>query len=249
MRKLALLAVVLVPLVSGCVSSSVSDPGIGSATIYWRFQSFDYQIAGDFTALNSGCLEAGVHEVDLTIRDARGATAHYQSHSCQASNGVPGAAVNLLPGSYSYEATAYRGRDHYTADPVFSSTGTFTVADGLDTPVDATLDVIPGPQPLLVLYSKNGVVTCGGVSGVHYAVSDAIGTVEAATVNCDPYNELLVRGLGGAGLTLGSAYSINYLQMLDAGGFSIYERCSVPVVHNGFSAFVDLPPTSTPGCF
>ncbi len=249
MRKLALLAVVLMPLVSGCVSSTSPDPGSGSATIYWNFQSFDYQIAGDFTATSSGCLRAGVNEVDLTVRDVGGATVHYQSHFCQdATNGVPGAVVTLLPGSYSFEATAFRGPDHYTAAPVFSSTGTFTVANGLDTPVDTTLDVL-SPQPLLVLYSENGTVSCSGVSSVNYAVSDAVGLVEAATVSCDPYNELLVRGVGGAGLTLGTTYTIDYLQMLDAASYSMYERCSVPVVPNGFSVVVDLPPTSTPGCY
>jgi hypothetical protein len=244
MRTLALVAAALTPLLAGCVSSSSMDPGSGSATIYWRFQSFDRLIAGDFTATNPGCLEAGVDEVDLTIRDAGGAIAYYQSHFCQASNGVPGVVVMLLPGRYSFEATAYRGRNHNTADPVFSSAGGFDVGNGLDTPVDTILDVL-SPQPLQVLYSKNGAVTCSGVSGVHYSVSDAVGLVEAATVGCDPYNELLVRGAS----VLGTNYTVDYLQLLDTGGFSIYERCLVPVYHNGFPAVIDLPPTSTPTCF
>jgi hypothetical protein len=253
MNKLALAAVVLLPLVSGCVSSSgpPMEPPAGSVTIYWNFQSWDYLIAGDYTSSNSGCELAGVQEVDLDIYDAANVNVYYQSHYCQADNGVPGAVVTLAPGSYTFYATAYRGRDHYTAVSVFSSAGSFNVASGLDTPVDTTLDILvdglghPLPQSMLVLYSKAGVVTCSGVSGVHYSFSDVVGPVEAGTVTCDPYNELLVQGAS----VLGTTYTIDYLQLLDPGGFSINEVCALPVLHNGFAAIIDLPPTSTPGCF
>jgi hypothetical protein len=239
MHRLALIAAALLPLASGCVSSMDPPPPPlvdGSATIYWRFQAWDFQLAGDYTSLNSGCVLAGVQEVDLDVRDAANRSVYYQSHFCQASNGVPGAVVALPPGSYSYLATAYRGHDHFTAVPVYSSGGTFAVAGGLDTPEDATLDWI-APQPLLVLYSKNGQVTCSGVGGVYYSVSDPLGHLETRNVACDPYNELTV----GNASVMGTTYTFDWLQLLDGNGFSTHEVCAWPVFHNGFAAIVDLP--------
>jgi hypothetical protein len=245
MRRLALIAAALLPLASGCVSSTPPEPAAGSVTIYWNFQSSDFQLAGDFTALNSGCLLAGVQEVDVAIYDPRyAAPVDFHSYFCQASNGVPGAVVALPPGSYSYVASAWRGRVRADQVEVFSTTGNFTVASGLDTPVDATL-VVLSPQSLLVLYSKDGVVTCSGVGGVNYGVSDARGPLEAGTVNCDPYNELTVTNA----FELGTSYTIDWLQLLDpTGTFSTNEVCSRAVYHNGFAVIVDLPATVAPGC-
>jgi hypothetical protein len=243
MRRLALLAALLT-LASGCVSSTPMEPAPGSVTIYWNFNSWDNKLAGDFTALDSGCLLAGVQELDLDIY-AGNARVYYQSHFCEASNGIPGAVVTLSPGSYSYVATAYRGHVHGdTQVPVFETTGNFNVNSGIDTPIDAILDVL-SPQSLLVLYSKASAVTCNGVGGVNYAVSDARGLLEGGTVNCDPYNELTVTSAN----ELGTSYTIDWLQLLDPTlVFSTNEVCRVPVFHNGFAAIIDLPATVAPGC-
>jgi hypothetical protein len=240
MRNLALVAAALLPLVSGCVSSS-SEPPVGSATVYWSFESSDGLFAGNWTQSNSGCAVAAVTEVRVAITTSGGALVESLLHPCEASNGVPGAAVpSLTEGGYHVVATAYRG-----ADPVFTDSANFSVAAGMDTPVQLTLGVTAS-QPLSIFYKQAGIYTCAGVNtanGIYYSISDGGVLVTAGHQDCVSNYELYLPLADAVGTT----YTVDFLQMLN-GGTSIYEKCHVAVLHNGFPVVINLGLSPDPSC-
>jgi hypothetical protein len=244
MRLVALTAVAMMG--TGCFVSSSDggpiNPGSGDALVYWNFTDWDNNVAGNFTAANSGCAVAAVTDVDLEILRG-GVRVEFFTHPCEAGNGVPGTTVaNLRPGTYTYQATAYRG-----VDPVFENFGSFTVGDGLETVVETTLDVLT-PQPLSIFFSRAGVFTCTGVSSVFYALytPGGVSLISSASIACPSNQELYFPQ--PAASQVGSTYFVDFLQLLDGGGLSTHEKCGVNVRHTGFPVTVDLPAGVDPAC-
>jgi hypothetical protein len=241
MRLAALTAVAMMG--TGCFVSTNDpvpfNPGSGDALVYWNFNNWDNVLAGNFTAGNPGCDTAAVTEVDLEILRG-GVRVEFLTHPCQALNGVPGTTVpNLRPGTYQYLATAYRGND-----PVFENSGSFIIADGLETPVQTTLDVVT-PQPLSIFFSRAGVFTCAGVNSVFYSVLTSGGApVASANISCPANQEVYVP----AASTVGATYRVDFLQLLDGAGLSTHEKCGVTVRHTGFPVTINLPAGIDPAC-
>jgi hypothetical protein len=236
-RAILLLAASLAVATSGC--SSGGTPG--TLTFYWNFVDARNQVAGDYTTRNTGCQDAGVDSIDITI----GGTVSTQS--CAQSNGSPGVTLFDFPqGSYAYTLDGFRGNEH-----VFTTSGTANARWNTDVVVDTTLAAL-SPQSFVVYYSvpnftgttqSQCVFDGRAVAGITYYLEDANGTLVTTTqitggqqpIGCDP----TTFGFTLPSLPLGN-YTFRYLQAVDAQGLSIYEACNVPVFHGGFFANVPL---------
>jgi hypothetical protein len=239
--RLAALTAAVAMLGTGCIVNS-SDPGSGDAVVLWNFIDIDNNVAGDFTAAAHGCDVAAVTDVDLLVTRG-GVQVEFFTHPCRAGNGVPGTTVpNLRPGTYQFLATAYRG-----ADPVFENAGSFVVADGLETRVETTLDVLT-PQPLSIFFQRAGVFTCAGVSSVFYALytTGGVSLISSQEIACPANQELYFPQ--PAASQIGATYFVDFLQLLDGGGLSTHERCGFNVRHTGFPPVVNLPAGIDPAC-
>ena len=241
MRRALLLLATAAPLaMTGCHTHDD-----GTATFFWRFQDSQGAFAGDGTTTNTGCSQAGVDTVRITVDGSS------TEQPCVASNGVPGVQAVFLTGTYDFTIDGLRG-----GEPVFSTSGTFTVHFNRDTEVDATL-VALSPQSL-VIFTDNGDGTVPtncvfkGINGglftatsLTYSLVDAVTlrVVDAATVPCDTVSI----GFATVPLPLGD-YEFTFLAAIDAQG-SIAQLCNQPVSHTGFPVFEDLlPAASTSVC-
>lgn len=241
MRTLALTAALATALTgTGCIVTT--NDRSGDLDLAWRFQNSDGQVAGTFTAGNSGCGVAAITEVDVSVYDGFGDRLVFQTFPCQEQGtGLPRAFVAGLPaGSYSYLATAYR-----VDAPVFEDGGTFFVSDNATTPVDATLAVVT-PAPLSVYFTQGGVATCAGTPSIRFDLYNGAGTtlLETTTVPCDPVST-------GFTATLDRSTGVSYqldIFALDGLGQSVSERCLQTVRHTGFPVTIDLLPAPQAAC-
>ncbi len=239
MKRLALVLAAAV-LGTGCVVAT--EEPTGDATFTWRFQDLDLNLAGNFTAGNTGCGMAGITEVDLEVF-AGASRVFFHTYPCEeAGTGLPrGSVVGLLEGGYDYRLTGYRFNS-----AVFEALGGFTAISGSPAYVEATLDVLT-PIPLTLYYTQNGTYSCAGTPSVYYAVytSSSLATpVSSATIPCDP---------AAFGFSLPSDlpvgnYWLDFMQLLDGGGFSQWEQCSVGLRHGGFPLIVDLSAAPALSC-
>jgi hypothetical protein len=241
MKRLALVLAAAV-LGTGCIITDDDPPlGFGDLDVSWRFRNFDGSLAGDYSAANPGCSEAGVTEVDLSLW--RGSTrVAFQTFACQeTAASLPGAFLqDVREGTYSYELTGYR-----LDEPVFQDGGTVSILPNHATQVLATLDVLT-PQSLTLYYSLNGVLTnCSTTPSINYALyNQADVLVSGGEIDCDP----VANGFSVTNLSVGTTYYLEFLQAVDSIGESRFELCAVNVRHTGFPVFIDLAPAPDASC-
>lgn len=236
MRTLALTAALATTLAgTGCIVST-NDPlpgPSGDLDLAWRFQNYDGQVAGSFTAGDTGCSVAAVTDVDVSVFDANQVRVAFVNFPCrEAGTGLPRAFVSgLRAGSYSFLATAFR-----TDAPVFEDGGSFFVDANATTQIDATLGVL-SIAPLSVYFTQNGLFTCAGTPGIRYDRFTSAGIfIETNTVACDPVSFGFTVP---ADLPVGFTYQFD-LFALNASGSSLFERCLQNVRHTGFPVTLDL---------
>jgi len=230
--KRVLLAATLA-LSAGCYSSPPSPP-IVNLNLYWHFVGRQGQTYGDGTQANTGCAEAGVDTVSVTLTDPTGYTYAPQSFPCVQSNGVPGVTYpGLYAGGYAWIVAGYRG-----SLPVYSVTQTNQPVNP-DSTGNATVDVAPAAlyPDLNVTYDLPATVTCSAASivqvsfeldqgGALYYTNAGSATSPGFGLPCadPPQNVFTVPSLPA-----GTNYQFSYIEALASTG-PVYEACGLLVI-------------------
>lgn len=231
MRTLAMTAALAAALTgTGCIVSS-TEPPVGDADVAWRFQNFDGQLAGDWTVANTGCGQAAISDVRLTVWDPAGRVVADDYFPCVDGTGYPRAYLSGLPaGRYTYAAEAWR-----VDAPVFYDEYFFDVFANEVTMEDATLPVL-AVAPLTVYFTQRGVFTCAGTPSVRFDLYDpGAAFIESTVVPCTTSYGFTAT----ADQATGYSYGLDVFA-LNAGGASVNERCLQSVRHTGFPATIDL---------
>ncbi len=230
-------------LLGGCTVHS--EPTIGDIYFYWRFQDHAGNLAGDYSASNTGCDVAGATTIEIVVDGAS-----QGPFDCVQSNGVPG--VGLLDfevGVHSYALYGFRGTEE-----VFATGGNVDVRGGQNA-VDTTLVAEGSTSSLVVYYSQNGTFSCAGTPDLVYEIDDRFGNPvdivpDTAPAACDSTNFGFTALYQPGSATPTTAfpygpYTFRYLELVDSGGTTRYAACAVPIDHEGFTQLVDLAPTTT----
>jgi hypothetical protein len=239
MRTLAMTAALVTTLTgTGCIVSS-TEPPMGDADVAWRFQNYDGQVAGSWTQANTGCVEAAVTDVRLTVWDSFDRVLVDDYFPCVDGTGYPRAYLPNLPaGRYTYAAEAWR-----VDAPVFYDEYFFDVFANEVTMEDATLPVL-AVAPLTVYFTQGGAYTCGGTPSIRFDLYDpGSALIESTTVACTTSYGFTAT----ADQATGFSYGVD-LFALTAGGLSLNERCLQSVRHTGFPATIDLLPAPQGAC-
>ncbi len=241
MRALALTAALATTLAgTGCFVST--DEPTGDLDLAWRFQDFDGNLAGNFTAGNSGCGVALPDDVEVAVYDDFNNRVYLRTFPCQEpGSGLPRAYLsNLRTGSYAWVATAYRA-----GSPIFEDSGSVFVNANATSQVDATLGVL-SPAPLTVYFTQNGLFTCAGTPRIRYDLFTAGGVFLESNdqIPCDPVSFGFT---ADTDRPTGFSYEVD-LYALTAGGVSVNETCRTLVRHGGFPTTIDLLTAPDPAC-
>ncbi|HZZ85705.1 MAG TPA: hypothetical protein VFE30_14285 [Anaeromyxobacteraceae bacterium] len=244
MKPTVLLAALLA--LSGCYSST---PVYGDVVLYWSFvdaRGPQLGTHGNFTQAQPGCADVVVDTVTVTFAgQTYTSTDSAGNASCVGPNGVPGITLQRFhEGTYPYTIQGWRGQEL-----VYQFDGSVDVIGGQTTSQDAVLSAL-SPQSVPLYFTLNGVQSCTGITGINYAIVDALNNIVAATpttgVPCDPSSF----GVLTVALPLGT-YTLTHLQAVQTipGGApqSLYELCEQPLSHVGVAQDFNLLP-ATVGC-
>ena len=220
------LVIAAIALGVGCTSSP-PPPAYANLTLYWHFVGAQGQQYGNGTNANTGCAQAGVDSVQVTLTGPYGYTSTDDS-PCVTSSGAPGI---TYPGVYAGPFTwTIVGRRNGL--PVYSVTETNVNVAG-----DAVFDVAPAAlyPDLNVTYTLPTGDTCNSPTAVQQ-MSFALfqggslyltnsGTSFFPLVCGDPpsSNVFTVPSLPQGG------YTFRYVAALNNVGTSLYQQCGLNV--------------------
>lgn len=239
-RALVVAALALAAAGAGC---EPAPPPVYGVTVYWQFVGWQGQVYGDFTNANTGCAAAGVDEVRIVLDGPGGV--YDQTAACVQANGAAGVIVPAIPaGPYTLTVQGLR-----TGLAVYEQV-LLNVA--VPSPVlDTTLDAIYGDMNLVYTLPAAGSCAVGDRLAIALYDYDYNPSVVAWTTElpgayylpfpcaAPPGNVVTIPSVATSSAT--GYYRFNFISVVDANGFPVYQLCNWPAAGfawNGFNQSV-----------